>query len=275
MSEITDELLMAYADGELDGAEQRRIELYLANDPASAQRLAMFTQTGRDLGRLFDQPMREAIPERLLQTVLGPSGQSATATMKLAPRQPGFLTALIEAFFPVHTGWQSAAAMTALVVVGGAAGWTLNNTHGNQSASSSLATLVDGALVAGRDIGRVLDGAPSKTVNAIGQQAAGITVTPSLSFQSVSGSYCRQYELSNMSGSLFSGVGCRTDSGEWRIEVHSQVSVAPRAEQKGIAPAGRRSSPVVESAVDRMIKGDALGSAAERALIDNKWRSTQ
>ena len=92
MSDITDELLMAYADGELDSAEQRRVERYLANDPASAQRLEMFTQTGRDLGRLFDQPMREAIPERLLQTVMGSNSSSPAATMKLTQRRPRFLT---------------------------------------------------------------------------------------------------------------------------------------------------------------------------------------
>lgn len=273
MSDITDELLMAYADGELDSAEQRRVERYLANDPASAQRLEMFTQTGRDLGRLFDQPMREAIPERLLQTVMGSNSSSPAATMKLTQRRPRFLTALTEAFFPSHAGWKTAAATAALLIVGAAAGWTLNNTQASGS-GPSLVSLADGALVASKELGRVLAGAPSGIAVGLGQQSANFAVKPVLSFQSISGGYCRQYELSNASGSRFSGVGCRMANGQWRIEVHSQVAAAPDATQGGITPASGRSSPVVESAIDRMIKGDALGSVAERSLIDNKWQAS-
>jgi anti-sigma factor RsiW len=270
MNEITDELLMAYADGELDSAEQRRVELYLAAEPAAVKRLAMFAKTGRDLGLLFDQPMREAIPERLLQTVLGPSGSVAGGTMKsAASRLPDILTALIGTVLPTRAGWQPAFAVVALVAVGAAAGWSLNNSR-DGAASSAIATLTDGALVANKAFASVLDAMPSGTEAKVEKQ----TIKPLLSFQNVAGGYCRQYELSNTSGSRFSGVGCRAENGAWRIEVHTQVGNAPgNSPQPAIAPASGPLSPIVESVVDRMIKGDALGVSAERALIDSKWRS--
>ncbi len=266
MSKITDELLMAYADGELDSADQRRVELHLAAEPEAGKRLAMFAQTGRGLGLLFDQPMREAIPERLLETVLGPGATAGSNATKTAQRRANILTFFIDAVMPARSAWQPAFAVVGLVAVGAAAGWSLNNSH-DSTPSSPIAALTDGALVASKAFASVLDATPSGTEARVEKQ----TVKPLLSFQNVAGSYCRQYELFNTSGAHFSGVGCRAGNGAWQIEVHTQMGNAASSSRPAIAPASGRSSPIVESIVDRMIKGDALGAAAERALIESKW----
>ncbi len=269
MSEFTDEILMAYADGELSGAELRRVELYLDNDPVAPQRLSAFTQTGRDLALLFDQPMREPIPARLLETVLGSGARSATL-----PSRPAFVTALIDALFPAQGQgmWQSAVAATALLAVGGVAGWSLSGAQVGNSDTASLARLVDGAVVANGDLSRVLDTTASGTAASLGAQSPQLTMKPVLTFQSVAGAYCRQYELAQSTGARFSGVSCRAENGQWHIEVHSPIGGKPSSAQGGIAPANRQSLPAVEGAIDKMINGDALGREAERALIENRWR---
>ena len=244
------------------------------NDPGASQRLSAFTQTGRDLALLFDQPMREPIPARLLETVLGGSARSTAIPSRPVLRQPAFVTALIDALFPARGlgMWQSAVAATALLAVGGVAGWSLSGAQVENSDTASLARLVDGAVVANGDLSRVLDTTASGTSATLGAQSSHLTMKPVLTFQSVAGAYCRQYELAQSTGARFSGVGCRAANGQWHVEVHSPIGTKPNSSQGGIAPASGQSLPAVEGAIDKMIKGDALGSSAERVLIENKWR---
>ena len=271
MNEISNEILMAYADGELDTVDRQRVEAYLAQDPEGPVRLHAFAQTGRDLGRLFDQPMREPVPVRLLEAVLGPLRRPAPAAMRPTAQKPGLLAALIEMLLPAQTPWAAAAAMSGILVVGGAAGWGFHALHTAQPETGALAQLVDGALVANSNLSRALDTATSGKALNLGTDAATLSVKPVLTFQTAAGGYCRQYEMANGAGQQFSGVGCRSDNGQWRIEIHSPILAAQRS-NGGIAPASGQSSPMVEGAIDRMIKGDALGLAAEEALIRKRWR---
>ena len=60
MPSYPDELLMAYADGELSPEEARAFEARLAADPALRQRLEPFTSTSASLSGLFDRALTEA-----------------------------------------------------------------------------------------------------------------------------------------------------------------------------------------------------------------------
>ena len=77
--DISDEVLMALADGELAGDERARIAKIVANSEAAAARLAAFTSTGRHLSGLFEQPMLEPVPQRLIDTVRGHADHSNNA----------------------------------------------------------------------------------------------------------------------------------------------------------------------------------------------------
>ena len=69
MSQISDEMIMAYADGELGDDDRRAVETYLAGNPAAAARLRAFEVSGRSLARLYDDAMRQPVPDRLIQSV--------------------------------------------------------------------------------------------------------------------------------------------------------------------------------------------------------------
>ncbi len=47
MTSVTDEMLMAYADGELTAAGRKSVEKALAHDPALARQLAIYAEVGR------------------------------------------------------------------------------------------------------------------------------------------------------------------------------------------------------------------------------------
>ncbi|MEN9063453.1 anti-sigma factor family protein [Ponticoccus litoralis] len=46
---LTDEILMAYADGELDASTARAVEAAIETDPEVAERVALFGDTARVL----------------------------------------------------------------------------------------------------------------------------------------------------------------------------------------------------------------------------------
>lgn len=272
MSNISDEMLMAYADGELPEAEVQRVRAYLASSPEGASRLNAFTRTGRDLGLLYDQPMHEAIPQRLLDVVRGPSVQVAGASPGRPTQKVSYGALLMATLFPQAAPWSAATAAAAMLAIGGIAGWSLHGAKSDAPATTSIASVINGALLASQDFSRALNATAGGQTTTVGHDASKASVKPVLSFQSLAGAYCRQYELATEAGARFMGVGCRQKSGQWQIEVHAPVAVGPPGKPGGFAPASGQSSPTVEGAIDRMIKGDVLSQEAERALIENQWQ---
>jgi hypothetical protein len=84
---------------------------------------------------------------------------------------------------------------------------------------------------------------------------------------------CEPRMASTAGDQRLSGVACRAPNKEWRIEFLEQ-SDAPKAARSSIVPAGR-SSALIDSAIDHMIKGDPLDASSELTLIGNEWRAEQ
>jgi len=66
---ITDEQLMAYADGELDAEARRHIDAALASDPALAAALEKHRRLRRRVNEAFDPILAERVPDRLVSTL--------------------------------------------------------------------------------------------------------------------------------------------------------------------------------------------------------------
>ncbi len=62
-NEIDDEMLMAYADGELDASDAARVETVLRDDPDMAERLVVFTGTREVMRAAADVKRAEPVPE--------------------------------------------------------------------------------------------------------------------------------------------------------------------------------------------------------------------
>lgn len=83
MTGITDEMLMAYADGELDAAARADIARAVAADAVLRRRLALFDRSRNQAKEAFGAVLEEPIPEALLAAVR--DGATPPATRVRAP----------------------------------------------------------------------------------------------------------------------------------------------------------------------------------------------
>jgi anti-sigma factor RsiW len=67
MTLIADEILMAYADGELEPKARGEVIEALMRDPEVVLRLDVFLSTRTSLARLYQAPMHESVPERFVR----------------------------------------------------------------------------------------------------------------------------------------------------------------------------------------------------------------
>ena len=273
MSEISDEILMAYADAELSSADRQRVEAYLAETPTAALRLQAFIETRRELATVFDAAISEPMPARLLRgiydTPFAPEPKPAPSRQQRSIRWLGALAPLR----PAYTSWQGAIAFGSVLLAGAGVGWKLHSTQWQSSSLAPLIELSETGLVAGRGLQLALDTIPSGKREAIGAATGKMNVKPTFTFAQNDGDYCRQFEIQQPDGQRFASVACRNVDGRWRIEVYAPAVGQPRNANGGVVPAGTQLPPVVDGAVDRIIKGDVLGVDAEMKLIANNWHS--
>ena len=68
--ELSDETLVAFADGELDAASASAVKAAAASDPALAKRLEIFVVTRGKLRDSLGPVAKEPVPDRLTQFVM-------------------------------------------------------------------------------------------------------------------------------------------------------------------------------------------------------------
>src|SRR5512135_2932910 len=79
--QISEETLMAYADGELDAAAAAQVEAAIRGDPELAARLARQRTLRARLRDAFDAELAEPVPQRLVDAAMRP----APAASKVVP----------------------------------------------------------------------------------------------------------------------------------------------------------------------------------------------
>ena len=116
MKALSDEMISAYVDGELDRKKQSRVEAWLAENPDSRAKLEHFQLQKKLVHQLYDDVLNEPIPARL----------------KTAPVSS-------------HFGWQSLAAGLMILIAGFAAGWYAKPTALTQTIAEVPVTNAFGA----------------------------------------------------------------------------------------------------------------------------------
>src|ERR1043165_1765641 len=77
MQKHSDETLVAYLDGELDGAERQHVEAWLAADHAARDRLTGLAQSADLLRSAYGDIVNEPVPERLIAAARGETAGAA------------------------------------------------------------------------------------------------------------------------------------------------------------------------------------------------------
>jgi len=250
-----DEMLMRFADGELDADEMAVIERAMETDDELVARVAMFIETKAQAQTALKPLLDEPVPEKLMAAVedmvaakRAKDGQaeagSATVVPFAAPQRTARPAAAPRWRLPL-------AASIAAAVIGGIVGyWAAGNP---QPSGLSVAGVVDAPL------GMALATAASGEEIAL---ASGGRFRAIATFRDDAQNVCREFEVDAADRSTLVSVACHAD-GAWRVD----FVVAAPADAGGYAPAS--STEALDAYLQAIAAGEPLSSEDEaQALAD-------
>jgi surface antigen len=270
---LTDEILMAYADGALDAQAGARIAALIKADPRAQARVSMYRATGKELGALYEGVLQEPVPAHLVEFVMdygggreaGPAPKSLAFAPSRRPRLDGLWEVFKARLIPEGAGWHLAAASAAALAVGIGAGYLSGGPGQDGGLGPSLTVMRQGQILASGTLHHVLESLPSNEERAAGSTNGTMPVRAVLTFRTKAGGYCREYEMAAPQGA-FQGLACRQADGHWAVEAH--IPDAAAAAGTHVVAHGEVLDKIAESQMD----GDALGKNEEKAALKRKWK---
>jgi negative regulator of sigma E activity len=252
---ISDELLAAYIDGELEGAELVRVEQVIAQDAQVAQRVAQQRALRERLRGAFDGVLREAVPQRLAQAAKlgaasGPAEVIDLARVRAERARRGNGQRIVKA---------RRFTIAASLVVGLTAGVLIQRL----SAPGSLTEFRDGSMLAHGALARALN------EQLAGAAPSGAEVRVGLTFKARSGNYCRTFALS--SSRPLVGLACREQE-QWQVlNLLAAEGSSGNGNGQNLRMAASSLPPALLQAVNEHISGEPLNAAAEAKARNNGW----
>ncbi len=238
MTGITDEMLMAYLDGELDELSSNRVARALAQDPQLSATADAQRRVKGLISRRYDPILQEEVPERfraLIDSNVVPFGTTAAK-----PR--------------ASLGWPQFTAMAATFVVGLLAAQIVPG-------GSEPAAIDGGPIVARGALAEALDTQLASAPPADAQTTIGV------SFASADGRFCRTFETADLAG-----LACR-GGGQWELMTTARTGGGSSG-QSHYRQAGSGAALVLQYAQD-MMAGEPLDEQGERRARDRGWRSAR
>jgi hypothetical protein len=255
---ISDEMLMAYVDGELDAASRASVEAAMQEDPEIGKRVARQRALRETMQGAFAAVLNEPVPDRLIDAARG-RGAAARAQTATTPQSAvADLSLSREAArrkkLPARR-WQPAA-MAASLLLGLGLGFLVWHRSG-----VLIQPGAGGGLVASAALAEAL------STQLSDDRAADRVAVTGLSFRNKSGDYCRTFSLNETNAS--SGLACREGT-DWRIEALAQ-SPRAAANSGNFRTAASEDSPAIRAAVEGSIDGEPLDHAGEIAARQAGW----
>jgi hypothetical protein len=233
---FSQEMLMAYADGELDAQTRRAIEAEMAVDAQVAREVERHRTMRAEVGAAFTGVLDEQVPDRVLR---------AATRSKPAPQRRQWT-------------WPEWTSIAASLVVGVLAGRAMLPSAGD-GRNGIIATGPDGRVVASGTLAQALSEQLSSE--------DGSEIDIGLTFRDKSGEYCRTFDAGGASAVV--GFACR-DTDVWRVDM---LSTAPRTETGGDyrMASTQLPAPIVQAIGERM-QGEALDADEETIARQRHWK---
>jgi hypothetical protein len=255
---ISDDTLMAFADGELDGPARAAVELAVRADPQLEKRVAEHRALRQRLQAAYSAELSEPMPERLLSAARRTPDMPRTNVVNLQDARDAMARDAARAR-PSQMWWRPVGSIAASLIIGFGLGYA------SWHQSSPLTRNGGGAMVASGQLAEAL------SHQLAADQSPASTVQIGISFLAKSGDYCRTFSLSGAVSPA--GVACHHGQ-EWQIQMLTQ-SVGSGDAPGGYRTAASGMSPAILKAVDEQIAGEPLDQSAESAARSKDWNSTQ
>jgi hypothetical protein len=244
--EVSDEMLMAAVDGELDAEQAAEIERLAAANPAIARRMASFRESRLAAAAAFADVLAEPVPERLVAAGRGTAGgwrlrQSARQVVRVGANSP-------------RREWRRYAVAAAFVLVAGTSAFV----------GSRLASTPDENLIALAGDPRLLS-ALAAAPAGVDVEAAGLVARAVASYRTESG-YCRVYVAQGTMPGSVRGLACSAGG------TFSPVLAAIDSGAGGYQPADDAVAASIDSYLDAAGAGPALTPEEEAASLAGGWR---
>lgn len=252
MTPVDDEMLMAYADGELEPEEALRVSEAIAADALLAERYQAHQRLRLRVRTAHGAVLREPVPERLLETARSAAGADVVdlAAHRAARAMP--LPQSPTTPRPGPASWVHWGGLAASLAVGVVAGGLLGF---GERAKNDFETTPNGLAARGA----IADALSTRLAST---PAAADAVNLQISYVDQQGHYCRTFTTDRLAG-----VACRA-SGEWVVQHLLQTTPEPRTAMRQAASA---LPPALLESVDRNMAGAALDAAAEQAALARGW----
>lgn len=242
---VTDEMLMAYADGELDEAARVQVEQAMETQPELREAIERHTRLRASVSQTFEPVLDEKVPDRLSRLLESTPAPNVVPFKRAeTARSPQRWQA------PV---WMSIAASAVLGVAVGYFVW-----H-RPEASATVVAQSDGLVASGTL-------ASALTQQLASTQTGKEPVRLGVSYQDRAGDYCRTFSTGGENA--FAGIAC-ADDGNWRIRM---LTEAPSHEHGEYATAGSSIPASVLEVVNENIAGEPLNAAQESHAAERHWR---
>ncbi len=245
---FSDEMLMAYADGELDLVSRAEIEAAMAADPEIARAIERHRALAARVQSAYQGVLDEPVPPKLASMAAEPL---TAPVIDLASKRAAQAQARADASRWRLPQWS---ALAASVAVGAMIGFLVMRGEPLPYEETTGGLVARGELDA-----------------ALTRQLAGSLGTGKLqvgfSFRHHDGAYCRTFHLQQQAP--LAGLACRRDDA-WMLE----VLAAAAAHEGELRPAAAMPMAVLQ-AVDAAIEGEPLDAAAETAARDSGWQATR
>lgn len=128
MQKPSDEVLIAYLDGELEASARAEIEAWLDADAMIRERIAGLTESARLLRAAFDPVLHEPVPERLLAAARGEAASATVVDLGAERRRRFGAKSWVQ--------WAAVAGVAGLLIGGGVGYFAGGPGVGNQQAAN-------------------------------------------------------------------------------------------------------------------------------------------
>ena len=262
---INDELLVAYADGELDQKQRAMVDDALAQDDALRARLTALTDAADLTRALYEDAINEPVPASLIDTILKHDTAETTTTgvsaPKPEPQRPSWRERLTDWFAaPMPAFGLASFFLLAIVGVVGLGVLDEGVQPGQFVTVGPLSN--DSALYA------QLETAASGSI----LEDQGMTIEVIATFVDA-GRVCREYsaERSEPASEYYAGIACRGDTSGWEVKFAVEEHIDGDAKDSFYGTASDKLHEAIDGYLAAHIDVDHLEMAAEEALLRSGW----